>query len=409
LLLFSIGSSNGKYGCQHGVQNYDSSLPNSNYYQRMCRTNRNLIVMTGGIASDEAVERVAFLIDHVTEFVDQAAIDKMNENGFRHAVMAEYPKELTLDIPEHAWLVNTDSGDPNGWNERARGLGAEVGIFLVGSSAEENALCYPDDRYKGYDLTIHEFAHSLANLGLKYAFSSFEPKLKQLYQNAKSNLRNLYDNGNFYGMTNHKEYFAEGVGSYFDANFSPERTRAPTTRALLQQKDPDLYNFIDYYLGKNQWRFSCQEGQLQSSCQLHEGQYLVKGNGIGNHWTSSNKECFDLCQDDTKCQAWTRDLKGGQCYLKSSLTSTGQAPNWIWGTKCEGQGWKGCKATKGQYLVSGNIITSKWTGNNEDCSDWCGQTIKCKGWMRDGSGRCYLKTAIGLTGDHPDWSWGAKC
>ena len=79
-------------------------------------------------------------------------------------------------------------------------IGAEVGLFLVGSSAEENALCYPDDRfeilyndnsrvlifrYKGYDLTIHEFAHSLANLGLKYAFSSFESKLKQLYQNAK--------------------------------------------------------------------------------------------------------------------------------------------------------------------------------------------------------------------------------
>ena len=95
----------------------------------MCRTNRNLIVMTGGIASDEAVERVAFLIDHVTEFVDQAAIDKMNENGFRHAVMAEYPKELTLDIPEHAWLVNTDSGDPNGWNERARGLGKHTNYY----------------------------------------------------------------------------------------------------------------------------------------------------------------------------------------------------------------------------------------------------------------------------------------
>ena len=72
-----------------------------------------------------------------------------------------------------------------------------------------------------------------------------------------------------------------------------------------------------------------------------------------------------MCQDDTKCQAWTRDLNGGQCYLKSSLTSTGQAPNWIWGTKCEAQGWKGCTVTKGKYLVSGNIITSKWTGNNE--------------------------------------------
>ena len=72
-----------------------------------------------------------------------------------------------------------------------------------------------------------------------------------------------------------------------------------------------------------------------------------------------------MCQDNAKCQAWTRDLTAGQCYLKSSLTSTGHSPNWIWGTKCEGQGWKGCKVTKGKYLVSGNIITSKLTGNNE--------------------------------------------
>merc|ERR550534_1274447 len=58
--------------------------------------------------------------------------------GFRHAVMAAYPQEVTTHIPEHAW--------PGAyWNERARGLGATVAT-PVGSSAEENALCHSNDR-----------------------------------------------------------------------------------------------------------------------------------------------------------------------------------------------------------------------------------------------------------------------
>ena len=58
----------------------------------------------------------------------------MTNNKFRHAVMAAYPAELTLNIPEHSWLSSS-------YNERARGLGGTVAVPL-GSSAEENALCY---------------------------------------------------------------------------------------------------------------------------------------------------------------------------------------------------------------------------------------------------------------------------
>ena len=73
--------------------------------------------MTGSLASNNALERTAYLLDHVTEFVDPRVFVKMNENQFRHAVMAAYPTEKTTNIPEHAFL---DSGF---WDERARGLG----------------------------------------------------------------------------------------------------------------------------------------------------------------------------------------------------------------------------------------------------------------------------------------------
>ena len=36
--------------------------------------------------------------------VDPRVARSMNARGFRHAVMAAYPAELTTHIPEHAWL-----------------------------------------------------------------------------------------------------------------------------------------------------------------------------------------------------------------------------------------------------------------------------------------------------------------
>ena len=90
------------------------------FTNRMCLSHQNLKIITGTLAMDIALERTANLLDHVTEFVDPRVFFKMNENQFRHAVMAAYPAELTTDIPEHSFL----SSDPNtNWDERARGLG----------------------------------------------------------------------------------------------------------------------------------------------------------------------------------------------------------------------------------------------------------------------------------------------
>jgi hypothetical protein len=93
-----------------------------------------------GRASSRAIERTAFLLSRVTAMVNPRVMASMTARGFRHAVMAAYPAELTTHLPEHAFL------DPGYWNERARGLGATVQVPL-GSSAEENALCYSNDRW----------------------------------------------------------------------------------------------------------------------------------------------------------------------------------------------------------------------------------------------------------------------
>ena len=56
-------------------------------------------------------------------------------------------------------------------------------------------------------------------------------------------------------MTDFKEYFAEGVQSFFNTN-APD-SYAPTDRAQLRSRDPNLYNLLVKYLGNNNWSRTC--------------------------------------------------------------------------------------------------------------------------------------------------------
>ena len=99
------------------------------------------------------------------------------------------------------------------YNERARGLGATPAVPL-GSSAEENLLCLAGDRYRGEDITVHEFAHSVHLLGLNavserqqhsrhcsqpQVFPTFDTELRSLYRAAKRTA--VW--GNHYAMVRH--------------------------------------------------------------------------------------------------------------------------------------------------------------------------------------------------------------
>jgi len=235
------------YGCKYGVQGYPRNLPNSHFYTRLCTTNNNLKIVSSSRPTNAALERTAYLIGNVMANVDPRVAQSMNAKGFRHAVMAAYPQEVTTHIPEHAWLGAY-------WNERARGLGATVAT-PVGSSAEENALCHSNDRYRVEDITIHEFAHSMHLLGFALVFPTFNSELTGLYNAARYG--NFWGTGatGTYAMTDFKEYFAEGVQSYFDTN-APDNY-APITRDQLWRKDPNLYHFLNRYLGNNPWKRTC--------------------------------------------------------------------------------------------------------------------------------------------------------
>ena len=50
---------------------------------------------------------------------------------------------------------------PSWWNQRARGLGAMVGV-PISTGGEENLRCLSSDRYRGDDIFFHEASHSVA-------------------------------------------------------------------------------------------------------------------------------------------------------------------------------------------------------------------------------------------------------
>lgn len=165
-------------------------------------------------------------------------------NKIRVAVMA--PTEQTTDIPEHSDLTPKDY-----WNVRARGLGATTWRPAI-SCAEENILNLPRDRYPRENILVHEFAHTIHQLGVVPIDPKFDRRLKDAYKAAIA--KGLWRNT--YAATNHDEYWAEGVQSYFDTNDRNNPSHNDIdTREKLARYDPTLYAMIDKVFHSSSWRY----------------------------------------------------------------------------------------------------------------------------------------------------------
>ena len=167
--------------------------------------------------------------------------------GVRLAVMS--PAEKTTDLPEHAHL------EPKAfWDARARGLGGTPKVPTT-SCAEENLLGYADDPYDGENILVHEFAHTIHEVGLAAVEPSFDGRLALAFDAARA--AGLWEAS--YAATDAKEYWAEGVQAYFDANrraIPPDGIHNHVrTREGLQAYDPRLFALVDGVFRGNPWRW----------------------------------------------------------------------------------------------------------------------------------------------------------
>ena len=169
-------------------------------------------------------------------------------------IMVVGVKEGITDLPEYGWLRPKAF-----WNIRSRGFGGGHGKVTT-SCAEENLLCLPDDLYEEECIFIHEFAHTIhetINLGDKDR--KFDKKLKELHRKALTKGLWKCSYKPMYAAVSEREYWAEGVQSWFDCNNQNNfKHNHIDTREELKAYDPGLAGLIDETLRlteKTDWRY----------------------------------------------------------------------------------------------------------------------------------------------------------
>jgi hypothetical protein len=197
-------------------------------------------VVSSGQVNDYALKEAAYLVDLM--LAKRPDVRKaMVESGSRLIVIAH--TEFTTDIPEYARMRPKDY-----WDARARGLGGSQ-RDPVCSCAEENMLAYEGDPYHAENILIHEFAHNIHLRGMVRIDKTFDDRLKKAYQSAMEN--GLWKG--VYASTNHHEYFAEGVQSWFDNNRPPDHDHNEVdTRKELKEYDPALAALCEEVFGETE-------------------------------------------------------------------------------------------------------------------------------------------------------------
>jgi dipeptidyl-peptidase-4 len=178
--------------------------------------------------NDYALKEAAYLVNLMLA-KRQDVREAMIKSGSRLCIIAH--NEFTTDVPEFAWLKPKDY-----WDARARGTGgSQTDPFC--SCGEENLLGYPGDPYSTENILIHEFAHNIHLRGMVNVDPTFDRRLKETYDRAMT--AGLWKGK--YAATNHHEYFAEGVQSWFDNNRENDHDHNHVnTRDELLEYDPGL-------------------------------------------------------------------------------------------------------------------------------------------------------------------------
>ena len=125
----------------------------------------------------------------------------------------------------------------------------------------------PDDRYRGENICVHEFVHSIMQYGLQFSDPELYAEIEAAYAAA---MRDGLWAGH-YASTNAKEYFAEAAQTWFFSNIEfAVGERCIRTPEDLRAYDPRVFDIIgrvfrtprirmDVYHGKN-LRQVCDRG-----------------------------------------------------------------------------------------------------------------------------------------------------
>ena len=203
----------------------------------------NILIKAPAVVVDEAMYRAW---DHValeTARIPMAVSNIAAAGGELHIIGRD---QGTTDLPEWRQDKHVPLYEPtyNGAtrDRRTRGMGG-----LLTSCGEENLLNLPNDRYRGSDICLHEFAHEIEGYGMG---REIRAKFDAQYQ--VSTNKGLWLGT--YAGSNPSEYFAELTMWYFNSHGSFlgfRGTRPEPGTEGLKKYDPDAFALFDqFYSGK---------------------------------------------------------------------------------------------------------------------------------------------------------------
>jgi len=232
------------------ITSVPASLGLDPFYKKYTDAN-GIPVISSGKVHEDALLRTRRIVIEMLSKRDDVKLMLIEKNARVGIIGAT---EVTTDMPEYAFLRNDPDTD---WDERSRGLGGTIWVPLS-TGAEENILCYSNDRYKPEDILIHEFAHAIHGMGIKFVENDFEQRLNTLYINAI----NSGKWADTYAGSNFSEYWAEGVQDWYNVNTQSVPANGihnhVNTRSELLQYDPGLHDLIGKYFNAT-FTSSCHE------------------------------------------------------------------------------------------------------------------------------------------------------
>jgi hypothetical protein len=235
-------------------------------------------ILGSAAVSDDALLVARDIVNEMLAARPDARAEMMRQ-GFRLVVMAA--SEGTTDVPEHSlwtvpaiddWRLTTGERaryhQPGGlgsqtpsqyWDRRARGMDDNPT-----TCAEENVLGMPDDRYRGENICVHEFVHSIMQYGLQFSDPVLYAEIEAAYAAA---MRDGLWAGH-YASTNAKEYFAEAAQTWFYSNIEfTAGERCIRTPEDLRAYDPRVYDVIGRVFGTQRIRMDVYHGKnLRQVC-----------------------------------------------------------------------------------------------------------------------------------------------
>jgi len=191
-----------------------------------------ILIKSHAVVADEALLAAYGWLDRLLGRQEAARRNLADAGAQLHIIGKD---QVTSDLPECRQFKGKPYDGKLTIDERTRGVGG-----LVASCGEENLLKLPGDRYKGRNICIHEFTHTLFAYGLS---ADVRDRIKAQYRRSLD--KGLWKGA--YAATNPDEFIAELVMWYF--GFRGDLAMAPPRPANgaegLRAYDPEAYALLD--------------------------------------------------------------------------------------------------------------------------------------------------------------------